>query len=131
MIRIEHAFGQLVREHGIEKFARPRLALHDQINRQRLQFGREFRVFAEKNVRKFRIFNASQGEEDTPNELRRAGREYFRQHAKQARITKGNERIQRLQPRGFRLVGGSESRANRGGIDLGKPEPGRKQFRTQ
>ncbi len=38
VIRVEHAFGQLVREHGIEKFPRPALALHDQINRQRLQF---------------------------------------------------------------------------------------------
>src|SRR5205823_12002859 len=73
MIRIEHAFGQFVREHGIEKFSRPWLALHDQINRQRLQFGREFRVFAEKNVRKFWIFYAPQGGEDTPIELRRAG----------------------------------------------------------
>ena len=54
-----------------------------------------------------------------------AGREYFRQHGKQVRITKGNERIQRLQSRGFRLVVNSESRANCGGIDLGKAEPGR------
>src|SRR5258706_6500138 len=36
VIRIEDAFGQLVGEHGIEKRPRPLLALHDEINRERL-----------------------------------------------------------------------------------------------
>jgi hypothetical protein len=74
VVRVEHVFRQLVREHRVEKFPRPPLALHDQVDRQRLQFGGEFRVFAEENIGKLRVFDTSQCGECAPNELWRVVR---------------------------------------------------------
>src|SRR2546426_8712771 len=73
VIRVERAFGELVCENSIEKLSRPRLALHDQINCERLQFGPEFGILAEKNIRKFWVFDASQGSEDALTEMARVG----------------------------------------------------------
>ena len=38
VVGVEHGFGKFFLQHRVEEFSRPRLALHDQINRQRLNF---------------------------------------------------------------------------------------------
>ena len=102
VIRVEHAFGQLVREHRVEKLPRPRLALHDQIDRQRLQFGRELRVFGEDHVGELRVFDAAQRGEDAPCEIV-AGRKRTLPATQSSNAGSRNaiKRIERLQPRGF------------------------------
>ncbi len=70
VIGVEHALGKLVGEHRVEKFPRPRLALHDQIDRQRLQFGRELRVFGENDIGELRVVDAAQRGENARRQNR-------------------------------------------------------------
>ena len=132
VVGVEHAFGQLVREHGVEKFPRPRLALHEQIDRQRLQFGREFRVLREDDIGELRVFDAAQRGEDAAREIGRGGR---RRPPATSRSSSRSRNAISASSAWSRVasgsVGGDELSAHFGRIDGGETEPRREQLCAQ
>ena len=77
------------------------------------------------------VFNAAQHGESARDKTSRSRGPHGGQRGEQIRVAKGNERVQRLQPRRLGLVGGSEPRPNCGGIHPGQAQPRGQQLRAQ
>src|SRR5437867_12669319 len=72
MIRVQNTAGKPASQDGVQQFARPGLALHDEIDGERLEFRREFWILQKNDISEPGLFAAPESRKDPAGEIRRS-----------------------------------------------------------